>query len=103
MSLYLEQFDTHYADAFVSSPFNRDLDKFIQRLNVQGFNSLLLTRLLFADLYKMCEYHNSLESVPFDVTFAAWFKRSLNHFGINLDEGLVSDVALATPQSSDKE
>lgn len=103
MSLCLEQFNAHYFDDFVSSPFNRDLDKFIQRLNVQGFNTALLTRLLFADLYKMCEYHNILEFVPFDVTFIAWFKRALNHFGINLDKGLVSDSALAVSQSSDKE
>lgn len=99
MPLYLQQFREHYLEDFASSRLNRDLDKFIQRLNVQGFDAALMARLFYADLYMMCSHYD----YPHDVTISAWFKRTLKHFGIDLDKGIKSDDALASPQSSDKE
>lgn len=99
MPLYLQQFKEHYLEDFASSRFNRDLDKFIQRLNVQGFDAALMVRLFYADLYMMCSHYD----YPHDVTISAWFKRTLKYFGIDLDKGIKSDDALASPQSSDKE
>lgn len=99
MPLYLQQFKEHYLDDFASSRLNRNLDKFIQRLNVQGFDAVLMARLFYADLYMMCDYYDH----PYDVTISAWFKRTLKYFGIDLDKGISSDDALASPQPSYKE